>query len=71
MDRAVAAGLVMEVRDSIGRMRFTHNLIRETLYSGLGTARRVELHRAVGEALERRYGTPPERLAGRSVRRRP
>jgi hypothetical protein len=63
IDEAVAAGLVTEVRDSIGRMRFTHNLIRETLYSGLGTARRVALHRAVGEALERRYGTPPERLA--------
>ena len=63
IDEAVAAGLVVEVRDSIGRMRFTHNLIRETLYSGLGTARRVALHRAVGEALEQRYGTPPERLA--------
>jgi hypothetical protein len=62
LDEAAQVGLVMEVPDSIGHHRFTHNLIRETLYSGLNTARRVELHRAVGEALERRYGTPPGRL---------
>jgi hypothetical protein len=63
IDEAVSAGLVAEVPNSIGRFRFTHNLIRETLYSKLGTARAVELHAAVAEALERRYGGASDRLA--------
>jgi hypothetical protein len=32
--------------------RFVHTLVREVLYEGLPTARRVRLHRLVGEALE-------------------
>jgi tetratricopeptide (TPR) repeat protein len=63
LDQAVAAGLVAPVPGSIGRFRFTHNLIRETLYGGLATERRIELHRAVGEAIEDAYGDAPEHLA--------
>ena len=36
---------------SPGRLRFAHVLIRDTLYEGLTTARRVHLHRAAVEAL--------------------
>ncbi len=63
LDQAVAAGLIVEVSGAIGRFRFTHNLIRETLYAGLATVRRVRLHRAVAEAIEAIYGDAPEHLA--------
>jgi tetratricopeptide (TPR) repeat protein len=63
LDEAVAAGLVTEVHGSIGRYRFTHNLIRETLYTGLTTTRRVQLHRTVAEAIEDSYGEAQDHLA--------
>jgi tetratricopeptide (TPR) repeat protein len=62
LDEADAAGLVKEVPGSIGRYRFTHNLIRETLYTGLTTARRIQLHRAVAEAIEDAYGEAHDHL---------
>src|SRR5439155_22133129 len=40
--------------------RFAHALIRETLYGGLTTPRRVQLHRRVAEALRRLYAQDPE-----------
>ena len=42
-----------------GRLRFAHVLIRDTLYEGLTTARRVRLHRLAVEALEALYGDEP------------
>ncbi len=49
---AHAAGLVDEIPESVGRYRFGHVLIRETLYGDLTPARRAGLHRRVGIALE-------------------
>jgi tetratricopeptide (TPR) repeat protein len=63
LDQAVDAGLVAEVPDAIGLFRFTHNLIRETLYAGLTASKRVRLHGAVAEALEEIYGEASEHLA--------
>jgi predicted ATPase len=51
LDPAVLIG-VIEVE---ARGRFTHALVRETLYTDLDPARRAELHRIVGEALEIEY----------------
>jgi tetratricopeptide (TPR) repeat protein len=62
IDEALGSGLVTEVPGAIGRFRFTHGLIRETLYASLGTGERIRLHRAAGEALERAYGDIPEHL---------
>jgi len=43
---------------------FSHDNVREVVYREIGGARRVTLHRAVGEALERRaQGEPDERHA--------
>lgn len=43
---------------------FSHDKVREVVYREIGGARRVTLHRAVGEALERRAeGEPDERHA--------
>jgi hypothetical protein len=63
LDAARSAGLVVEIPGTIGRFRFTHGLIRDTLYSDLTTAERIDMHRAVGEGLEVMHGDDPEHLA--------
>ncbi|MEE8346318.1 MAG: protein kinase [Dehalococcoidia bacterium] len=56
LEEAVAARVVAEAPRAVGRYRFTHALIRETLYEELGTTRRVRLHRQIGEVLETLHG---------------
>jgi tetratricopeptide (TPR) repeat protein len=46
-----------------GRLRFSHALIRDVLYDELPPARRIRLHREIGEALERVYEDPEPHLA--------
>jgi tetratricopeptide (TPR) repeat protein len=41
---------------AVGRYRFAHSLIREVLYERLPIPDRMELHRRVGEAIERQHG---------------
>jgi len=60
VDEAVQAGLLVEVPGTFGRFRFSHGLVRETLYEGLPSARRVRLHRRAGEVLEELYGSDVE-----------
>ncbi len=55
LDEALAQRVVGEVPSSPGRLRFGHALIRDTLYDALSMARRVQLHRRAGEALESLY----------------
>ncbi len=52
LDEAIAARVVGDVPESIGRYRFSHALVRETLYEELNTPRRVRLHARVGAVLE-------------------
>ena len=63
LSEAVVAGLLTEVQGSIGLFRFTHNLMRDTLYLDLSPSEHVRRHRLVGEALEHRYGDSSEHLA--------
>jgi hypothetical protein len=61
LDEAIGARLVVESGNgALGRYRFTHALVQETLYDELSTPRRVLLHRQVGELLERIDRTSPE-----------
>ena len=60
LDEAEAAFIIEEMPGPGGRFRFSHALFRETLYTGLRSARRRRLHRAVAEALESEYGGRPE-----------
>src|SRR5262249_42012312 len=53
LEEAEAAGVVGAVAGGLGRWRFAHALVREVVYEGLPTARRV------GEALEAVYATDP------------
>jgi AAA ATPase domain len=52
LGEALAAGLVHEVRGTPGHYRFTHGLMRETLYGDIPPDRRARVHGAVGAALE-------------------
>jgi DNA-binding SARP family transcriptional activator/tetratricopeptide (TPR) repeat protein len=52
LDDGLASGLVVESADRPGRYSFSHALIRETLYEGMSEARRMRIHRRVGDALE-------------------
>ena len=60
LDEAEAVRVVVAAAGAPGRYRFTHAVIRETLYAQLSTARRVRLHRQAGAALEAFYGADPE-----------
>jgi class 3 adenylate cyclase len=59
LDEAVGARVLNPAAG--GGYRFAHALIRETLYEELSTARRLRLHKATGEALERLAGDDPDR----------
>jgi hypothetical protein len=61
VDEAAGAGLLVDA--GRGDYAFAHTLVRHTIHSGLGSARRMRLHRQVGEALEASGDAPPEALA--------
>ena len=56
LGEAVEARLLQEVPGGVGRFRFSHDLVRETLYEELRPVRRVRLHRRVGQILEEIHG---------------
>ena len=60
LDEPMAERVVGEVPGAPGRLRFAHALIRETLYEQLTPARRLQLHRAAGGALEAAYAADVE-----------
>ncbi len=60
LNEAMAERVLDDVPGAPGRARFGHALIRDTLYDGLTAARRMQLHRDAGEALEAVYSSDPE-----------
>ena len=60
VDEAVSAGLLVAVSGASGRYRFSHDLVRETLYDGMAGARRVRLHRRIAEVMEEQYAAALE-----------
>ncbi len=62
VDEAAAAKLV-DADDRMGHYRFSHALVKDTLYRRLSTARRASLHRRVAETLQRSHGHDPSFFA--------
>ena len=63
LDQAIAASLLQEGSEQVGRFSFTHALVEHALYEDLGRTRRARLHRKVAQALEEQCGDEPgERL---------
>ena len=60
LNEAMAERVLDDVPGAPGRLRFGHALIRDTLYDELTAARRMQLHKEVGEALEAAYSSDPE-----------
>ncbi len=56
LEEALAARLLIEPSGLATRYRFSHALVRETVYGELSGARRVVLHRRIGESLETLHG---------------
>jgi hypothetical protein len=59
LEAAVAASLLDESTERVGRFRFVHALINQTLYERLGATRRSAMHHRVAVALEDLYGQDP------------
>jgi class 3 adenylate cyclase len=59
LETAVTAALLDESSERVGRFRFVHALINQTLYEELGATRRASLHHRVALTLEELYGEDP------------
>jgi class 3 adenylate cyclase/tetratricopeptide (TPR) repeat protein len=52
LEEAMEARLLIGTTQAVSRYRFTHALVRDTLYGDLSPPRRVSLHRRVAETIE-------------------
>jgi DNA-binding SARP family transcriptional activator len=62
LDTAVVVG-ILENADDPRLLRFSHDLLRQTLYLDQGALRRAQLHARVAEALREHPATPSTELA--------
>ncbi|HZA21364.1 MAG TPA: AAA family ATPase, partial [Dehalococcoidia bacterium] len=53
LEEAISTRLIEESSDVVGRYRFTHVLIQETLSGELSSTRRAYLHRRIAESIEK------------------
>ncbi|HYZ11216.1 MAG TPA: AAA family ATPase, partial [Actinomycetota bacterium] len=60
LEEAAEARLISDVPGTLGGLRFSHALVRDSLYEGISPPRRYELHQGVAVALERLYGAEDE-----------
>ncbi|MGW3896497.1 BTAD domain-containing putative transcriptional regulator [Micromonospora profundi] len=67
LDRALQAGFLTE-RESDGQLRFTHILVRDTLYADLSAPRRAAWHASVADVLQQRQPVDPAALAHHLLR---
>ncbi len=56
LSEAATLGVIGEEPAAVGVYRFAHPLMREVIYDELPIPARIQLHRLVGEAIERMYG---------------
>jgi tetratricopeptide (TPR) repeat protein len=65
IDAAIAAGILEEVAEREGRLRFTHALIRDVIYEEIPHAERGWLHEMVADDLAKRFGSAAKKWAAR------
>ena len=63
VESALSVGVVVEHPSVLGLYRFSHSLVRQTIYAGLSAQRRARLHRTVGLVLVRIAGDDENRAA--------
>src|SRR5262249_12484647 len=63
LGEAEAAHLISAIPATLSTYRFSHALVRETLYEGLTRVQRVDAHRHIAAALERRWANDAEHLS--------
>ncbi len=56
LSEAMTLDVVSETSDAVGSYRFSHPLMQEVIYDELPIPARIQLHRLVGEAIERLHG---------------
>jgi tetratricopeptide (TPR) repeat protein len=56
LEEPLTARVITDVPGTNNRLRFSHVVIRESLYDDIPRARRIELHRRAGQGLEELYG---------------
>jgi len=56
IDDAFTAGVITDLPGSKDRLRFSHVIIRESLYEDLARSERMQMHRRAGDILESLYG---------------
>ena len=64
VEAAIGQGVLVHDPDTPRRGRFSHGLVRSALYSGLSSARRVDLHRRTAQLLEADGAAPGEERLG-------
>jgi DNA-binding SARP family transcriptional activator/tetratricopeptide (TPR) repeat protein len=67
LEEALDARLIAEAPGAHGRYAFSHALVRETLYAGTSSPRRLRMHRRVGLALEDRAASRADGRDGAAV----
>ncbi len=55
LEAAEEARIIAPIEGASGSFRFSHALVRETLYEEVRTTRRIRLHRRIADVLEERY----------------
>ncbi len=68
LEAAVAASILTESTDTVGRFSFAHALINEALYGALGATRKARMHQRVAVALEELCGQDPGERLGELAR---
>ena len=63
LEAAARTALVQEADQRVGRYRFAHALVQQTLYLGLSPTRRTRAHARVAAAMETLGGREPGELA--------
>lgn len=55
LHEAISARLIIEAPAAVGRLRFSHVLVRDALYGELNVTERIRLHERAGRMLEEQY----------------